>query len=329
MITKVRRSLKRRDMIQQILVNFMLAALTQILSGSVKADRASTVYPRQVNLSGNVFHFSMPEDFSKDMPAYDMVENLDISDSSIFDNPEYGGLIRRWWDIKEPGWFGKALGTVMMNISIERVAENQQLLIHSRPYNIRDRMDFMLMLDDRYHQMYDAYNAEVKPDALHYDGYHSDFATVSRREILATYRELIANHQKWINYSIAAPYGQLIINSAIPVTDATYLEVSFTYSANDGIAIRQLGDQAFPKMALIEESFRIDYAPGNPFAEIVGEDWMKQTNTDVLNQHYDEVLKLFYGPDPEATLLEIERKNKELAERDEREVREAQKHDPL
>jgi len=43
----------------------------------------------------------MSEDFSKDMPAADMVKWLDINDLNKFDNPKYENLIRRWWNIKE------------------------------------------------------------------------------------------------------------------------------------------------------------------------------------------------------------------------------------
>src|SRR5690625_7171162 len=39
---------------------------------------------RSVDLSGNVFQFAMPENFSRDMPADDLVERLDISDPDIF-----------------------------------------------------------------------------------------------------------------------------------------------------------------------------------------------------------------------------------------------------
>lgn len=96
----------------------MLSVLSQLFSPSTQAAEKNKLHFRQINLSGNIFHFALPEDFSRDMPAADMVETLDIGDSKKFDNPEYGNLIRRWWDIKEPGWFGKKLGTVMMDISV-------------------------------------------------------------------------------------------------------------------------------------------------------------------------------------------------------------------
>ena len=83
----------------------MIFGLSQLLG--LNANAAPAIYPRQVDLSGNIFHFSMPENFSEDMPAANMVEKLDIEDLKKFDNPEYGNIIRRWWDIKRPGFLVK------------------------------------------------------------------------------------------------------------------------------------------------------------------------------------------------------------------------------
>src|SRR5690606_14259000 len=75
------------------LVFVMLTVLTGLFSSSPQAEEKKLRH-HQINLSGNIFHFSMPEDFSRDMPAADIVESLDISDITKFDNPEYGNLIR-------------------------------------------------------------------------------------------------------------------------------------------------------------------------------------------------------------------------------------------
>ena len=84
-----------------------MSGLSQLLG--LTANAAPTIYPRQVDLSGNIFHFAMPENFSKDMPAENMVEKLDIQDLEKFTDPEYGNIIRRWWDIKKPGFLEKKL----------------------------------------------------------------------------------------------------------------------------------------------------------------------------------------------------------------------------
>ena len=273
-----------------ILVLIMLSLLTGIFSSSAQAEK-NKLYPRQINLSGNVFHFSMPEDFSKDMPANDMVEALDISDFSKFDNPEYGNLMRRWWDIKEPGWFGKNLGTVMMDISVQKVVTNQRKLIHDRSYDIKDRMDFMLMLDDSFHQRYDQLNKESSsPDRA--VAYHSSFVTMVGDKIETNYREFIFNQQKWVENGIVGPRNDLIIILAIPIDEQVYLEASFTYSKNDDVHLRDFRNAGFAKMANIQKSFLIDYVESNPFKKIVGGVWLEQTNDDALIQHRDALFNL-------------------------------------
>lgn len=312
----------------KILVLIMLSLITQFFSGSSQANVKT--YPRQINLSGNVFHFSLPEDFSKDMPAYDMVEALDISDPQKFDDPEYGNLIRRWWDIKEPGWFGKNLGTVMMDISVQRVVENKQQLLHSNPYHIKNRMDFMLMLDDSFHQNYDALNKEIAPEHGNYQAYHSSPFTLSGRKVISMYRDFVFNEQKWIESGMAAPRGELIADYSIPLAEHAYLKVSFTYSQNANVLPLEFRrGYAYSKTEDILKSFKMDYTKDNPFAKIVGEDWLTQTNDEVLEQHRDSILQLFYGPDPEAAMLKEEQEMREADEKDQREMQELLKHDPL
>ena len=272
-----------------ILVLIMLSLLTGIFSSSAQAEK-NKLYPRQINLSGNVFHFSMPEDFSKDMPANDMVEALDISDFSKFDNPEYGNLMRRWWDIKEPGWFGKNLGTVMIDISVQKVVGNNKNFIVAGAYDIRKRLDFMLMLNESFHQRYDSINKELKPEQGRTLAYSSGLLTLSDGKIYSLYYDKIYYGQKWINYAIAGPQGTTLVVFALPVSNQLYLEVVFTYSPNDGISPRQLGDVAHTKMAAIENSFRMDYTTGNIFSKIVAEDWTQKTNTEVLEEHRDTIL---------------------------------------
>ena len=248
------------------------------------------LHPHRINLSGNVFHFTMPEDFSKDMPADDMVETLDISDLSKFDNPEYGNLIRRWWDIKEPGWFGKNLGTVMIDISVQKVVGNNKNFIVAGAYDIRKRLDFMLMLNESFHQRYDSINKELKPEQGRTLAYSSGLLTLSDGKIYSLYYDKIYYGQKWINYAIAGPKSTTLVVFALPVSNQLYLEVVFTYSPNDGISPRQLGDVAHTKMAAIENSFRMDYTTGNIFSKIVAEDWTQKTNTEVLEEHRDTIL---------------------------------------
>lgn len=273
------------------LVIIMLTVLTGLFSSSPQAEEKKLRH-HQINLSGNIFYFSMPEDFSRDMPAADRVESLDISDITKFDNPEYGNLIRRWWDIKKPGWFGKQLGTVMMDISVQRVFPNRQHLIHNRPYEITDRLDFMLMLDDSFHQRYDELNVSGKEDVL--NSFHSSFAIMIGDEVTALQRDEIFNDQKWISYSIAAPRDELIVAYAVPLSPDVYLEAMFTYSHNDNVLPLEFRrGYAFAKMQQIIESFKVHYIEGNPVSELVNKTWLEESNTDTLRKSEDALLKLF------------------------------------
>lgn len=274
-----------------ILVSIMLTLLTGLFSSSSQAEEKKLRH-HQINLSGNIFHFSMPEDFSRDMPAADMVEFLDISDVTKFDSPEYGNLIRRWWDIKKTGWFGKQLGTVMMDISVQRVVPNRQHLIHDKPYAITDRLDFMLMLDDSFHQRYDGFNASSTGNIL--NSFHSSFAIMIGDEVTALQRDEIFNQQKWISYSIAAPRDELIVAYAVPLSEEVYLEAAFTYSHNDNVLPLEFRRvYAFAKTQQIVESFKVDYVEGNPVSELVNKSWLEQSNTDILRKNEGTLLKLF------------------------------------
>ena len=291
-------SLKRKT----TLVLIMLSILTGMFSGFAQAEK-NKLYLRQINLSGNIFHFAMPEDFSKDMPAGDMVDVLDISDLSRFDNPQYGNLIRRWWDIKEPGWFGKALGTVMFDLSVQRNFSNTQHLVHQRHYDTSDRLDFMMMLHDSYMQRYEPLNEALEEDAGLDISYYSSFAVMIGDEVAALQRDAIFNQQKWTAYSIAAPRGELIVIYAIPLTTSVYLEASLTYSHNDNVSPLEFRrGQAFRKFEPMVESFKLDYVSKNSLKEVVGKGWLEQSTTDTVQQNSDLLISVF-GVQPDERIL--------------------------
>ena len=280
----------------------MLSLLTGMFSKSAQAEK-NKLYPYQIDISGNVFHFAMPEDFSKDMPAGDMVEVLGISDLSRFDDPQYGNLIRRWWDIKEPGWFGKALGTVMFDLSVQRNFSNTQHLVHQRPYDTSDRLDFMMMLHDSYMQRYEPLNEALEEDAGLDISYYSSFAVMIGDEVAALQRDAIFNQQKWTAYSIAAPRGELIVIYAIPLTINVYLEASLTYSHNDNVSPLEFRrGQAFRKFEPMVESFKLDYVSKNSLKEVVGKGWLEQSTTDTIQQNSDLLISVF-GVQPDERIL--------------------------
>jgi hypothetical protein len=252
---------------------------------------------RTVNLSGNYFSFSMPEDFSKDMPAEDLVESLAVTNLEKFNDSEYGNLIRRWWDIKKPGLFGKNIGIVMMDISVQRASDNKQLKIHDRAYNLSERLDLLLMIDDTLHQRYDELVAQTKglDDGLSY--YVGSFAQLLGKKIGTGFRDRIYNNQKWIGYSVLAPSNQLITGLVTPLTNQLYLEVMFTFSPNKNVLPREFREYAYQKIQIIEDSLRIDYAKENAILTTMkSKEWLTVTNDQVLQSNQELLLVPFFGP---------------------------------
>lgn len=273
----------------------MITGLTQFLG--LNANAEPKIYPRQVDLSGNIFHFSMPENFSKDMPAADMVEKLDIQNLQKFDNPEYGNIIRRWWEIKKPGFFGKELGTVMMDISVQKKANNIQNLIHTNEYNIENRLDFLLMLDDKLHQRYDELHKSHQEQGGDGSDYSVDFCYLLGTKIKTLYRDYQYNGQKWIGYTVTAPNAQLIVGLVTPVTQQTYIELVFTFSPNHNIVPNEFLDTAHKTTQPIEDSLNIQFLSNNNIKNIIEKDWPNNTNNETLALHREEILVPLFGPD--------------------------------
>ncbi|MFA7556015.1 MAG: hypothetical protein WCY88_17355 [Spongiibacteraceae bacterium] len=292
----------------------MISGLLQLIGFKANAATSVPVHPRQIDLSGNVFQFSMPENFSKDMPAADMVEQLDIKDIKKFDDPEYGNIIRRWWDIKRPGFFGKDIGIVMMDMSVQRVPDNQQKILHGKPYDISNRLDFLMMIYDQLHQTYDQLNEETQSNYEGINAYEYGCCHLIGDDIRSHYRDYTYNNQKWIGYSVSAPNSQLIVGFVMPLTADVYLELVFTYSPNHNILPNEFLRIADETTQPIEDSLYVNFAPQNPFKTLVEDEWINTTNTDILMMHKEEILVPLFGPDIRQQLEESKRKAIELME---------------
>lgn len=124
-------------------------------------EHVPTMYPRQINLSGNIFGFKMPENFSRDMPAEDMVERLDMEKSEALRKDGYVTLLRRWWDLREPGWFGKEQGTIMMSVSVRTKPKNEAQVIKEDEYDFHNLTHFAVALYDSLQQRFRTQNEEA------------------------------------------------------------------------------------------------------------------------------------------------------------------------
>lgn len=288
----------------------MMSGLSQLLG--LTANAAPAIHPRQVDLSGNIFHFSMPENFSKDMPAANMVEKLDINDLKKFDNPEYGNIVRRWWDIKKPGFFGKELGTVMMDISIQRPPENKKNLLNDQPFDITNRLDFMMVINEQLHNRFDQLNRETESEMQGTNAYHFGCCSLLGDRIVSHFRDPIHGDQKWLGYSVSAPLNQLIVGLALPLTTDTYLEIVFTYSPNQNVLPREFLDIAYLTTKPIENSLKVNYRPSNEIKKLVEQEWIVKTNGEVMNENYNEILIPLFGSDIRQRIEESKQKALEL-----------------
>ena len=275
----------------------MASFLSNLFGGRGSSD-APLGATRTVDLSGNKFSFAMPEDFSKDMPAENLVLHLDIYDLKKFDNPEYGNLIRRWWDVKEPGFFGKNLGIVMMDISVQRVPENTRKEIHSNEYVIDNRLDFLFLLDESLHQRYDALVEQTKGADPEFRYYIMDFATLMGDTLNSAYRDKVIDGKKWTAYSVGGPHSQMIVGYVLPLVKKLYIEVTFTYSPNHNVLPRYFFNTAYVKTNLIENSIRVEYEKANCLSAIVSSRaWLNTTNAQVMKSNKNELLVPLFGPD--------------------------------
>lgn len=265
-------------MFASIIKAFGMSSTPEILMGA----------ERNINLSGNVFAFRMPENFSRDMPAEPLIENLSID--PVLTNIS-APLIQRWWDIKEPGFFGKALGTVMMNITVHPTPENTRKITHKHSYTIQDRADLILTIDESINARYE--QAKPGEDASGYS--LPGIAYLIGYNLETEYRDHTFNNQKWTGYTIAGPGAQLLVAYVLPVDEHHFIEALFIFSPNDNVAPRHFQEYAYDVTTPIQESFHLQYTAANPLRVIVEGPWLHTTTGEALREHPDDLVKSLFG----------------------------------
>lgn len=223
----------------------MLAAISKAFGFSSPPEQ-HPLMPRQINLSGNIFHFSIPENFSQDMPAENMIETVDLNDKAIYQDYQKFTLIRRWWDFKEKGYFGKSYGSIMMSMYIREVPEDLSK-------NILNPLDFIQVIMKKFEV-----SAKKNRESVYPDFYEA-------------YSLKTANNQQWLNYSVEKPQENIHdINYAIQITDEKYLEVEFSFAPVAGVSVREFIDVVGRNhMRSIINSFEIDYAAGSNLPKVI------------------------------------------------------------
>lgn len=268
----------------------MLSPLLKAFGMSKAPTEVSVGATRHVNISGNVFSFAMPENFSRDMPAEPLVENLDLN---LLTSDSTGLLIQRWWDSKEPGFFGKTLGTTMMTINVYKVPQNTRQLFRSTPYDITDRIDLIFMIDESIRKRYQ----DIEETGNKFDHALPPVFYLSGTNLHSTFREEIYGNQKWTGYSISGANNQLIVNTVLPIDKNHFIEISFNFSPNKGVMPRYFRDWAYKISSHVEESLHMGYVDGNPLKIVVEKDWLNTTVENSLFQHANTLIKKLYPPE--------------------------------
>ncbi len=279
-----------------ILVVAMLPIFSKIFTKISSAEAVGA--KRFIDIGGNVFSFTIPEDFSRDMPAESLIEQLDVSDISRFDNPSAGNLMRRWWDIKEPGWLGKNLGSVMMDISIQRVPENTLHKVDDKTFDVRKRFDFIRALNQKLHLRYDDVNEKDRSAEKEYSYFIPGIITLVGKSAQPEFFDEIYGDQKWTRFGALGPKveGSVITHFSLPISVDLYLEVTFYRYANTNMSAWGFSALAWAKIVSIIESFHMQYAEGNEFRDIVESKWMNETVQEAIDKDKDRIVFALFGP---------------------------------
>ena len=184
----------------------------------------------------------------------------------------------------------------MMDISVQKKAANKQKAIHENAYNIEDRLDFLLMLNDKLHQRYDELNNSYREQGGNGSDYSVDFCYLIGSKLKSDYRDYNYNGQKWIGYTVTAPHAQLIVGLVTPITQNTYLEVVFTFSPNHNVVPNEFLDVAHKTTQPIEDSLYIKFLPDNKIKNVVENEWLRHTNNETLAMHKESILIPLFGP---------------------------------
>ncbi len=178
----------------------------------------SELKPREIEFSNSKLLFSMPENFSPDFPADDLVTQVDFGSSTLFEKNNKALLLRRWWDFSESTFFStKEMGTIMLSININKAKSEY-----------KNRFDLLTDILKGLQETQTEFNKTTEPDfqIAHPETYESFFDE--------TY-----NQQRWIRYN----YGTInttesTMSYVTPLTSQHYIELSFSMMRSSSISIR-------------------------------------------------------------------------------------------
>ncbi|WP_157960368.1 hypothetical protein [Marinimicrobium alkaliphilum] len=256
-------------------------------------DRGPSTFPgatRSVDIDGNIFQFSMPENFSRDMPANDMIKKVDTHSQDFRYSGHAKTVIQRWWDVKERGFFGKNLGSLMMNIAIHKAQDHSS---QWGAFDTQSRFDYIIMIDEHMTRHYDDINKNISQQESEFDRHSYSGFSVYGDEIKTSFNDRLSNNQLWTHYGSTGPNGLLTAYYSIPISPDAFIEVQFLHAPNHDSGSWEFLDRARNIVTAVVDSFHVDYAKKNPVKAAVEEHWQAKAIADVIGDNQDKLLTLF------------------------------------
>jgi len=235
----------KKQILLILLVIITMLSLTKLFSSS-KENVDHPYMPRQINLSGNIVNFSIPENFSLDFPADDLVENLNINDQNVFAKNNSFSLLRRWWDYKDDSFFAKEVGTMMMTIHVYKTEDSSEDISH--PIGFVKTLLFEMEKRSK-----DENEGRKGDDIIFYPEHYQSFI------------QLQYNNKNWLSSGAGTMYEKdKAFYYWIPVSPKNYLAVEFHFAPNSNISIRPFIDNYCRDMLeKIMSSFDVIYSSEN------------------------------------------------------------------
>ncbi|NOY71750.1 MAG: hypothetical protein GXP14_05140 [Gammaproteobacteria bacterium] len=233
----------------------MFAFLSKAFGFSSLPDEHIQFKPRQINLSGEIISFSIPENFSTDMPAEDMIESVSLTDKNLFKEYQEFLFIQRWWDFKDKGFFAKEQGSVMMSIYVKQAPENSE-------YDILNPLEFVGTIIR-------GFNEKSRKEILENDNGEPSFLYP---DFYQAYTIRTINSLHWFRYPIesaSAPARRFDVSYAIPITPQHYVVIEFMITLNHSVSMREFfNEHGRPHMDAIMDTFNIQFSPESKLPSI-------------------------------------------------------------
>ena len=189
--------------------------------------------PRTVNITGVNFHFAMPENFSLDMPADDLVDRVNLKEYSHLPDTRYIALMKRWWDFYSGRPSVKnTIGTLMLSFDlIPRKKDISGSLFNYEP-----------MVNTVYRDILNDFSDPSTENGIMEDTLLPESAT--------SLTEFDINGRNWVIGFAGRTYHNLTTLNfyCTPISDDWYLRARFEHSKGGGknsglVHRRSLGEQ--------------------------------------------------------------------------------------